>query len=85
MWLRRTVEPNQPLDDLLRRLNATLQGWCGYFRARGVFGSVLLPESLRVADGVALAATKAPQIDLGINCAAVTAVAAGGQPATNGS
>src|SRR5215475_12261700 len=23
--LRRTVEPNQPLDDLLRRINATLQ------------------------------------------------------------
>jgi RNA-directed DNA polymerase len=37
--LRRTVEPNQPLDDLLRRLNATLQGWCGYFRA-GVSSAV---------------------------------------------
>jgi RNA-directed DNA polymerase len=31
--LRRTVEPNQSLDDLLRRINATLQGWAGYFRA----------------------------------------------------
>ena len=31
--LRRTVEPNQPLDDLLRRVNSTLQGWAGYFRA----------------------------------------------------
>ena len=31
--LRRTVELNQPLDDLLRRINATLQGWAGYFRA----------------------------------------------------
>jgi RNA-directed DNA polymerase len=37
--LRRTVEPNQPLDDLLRRLNAMLQGWCGYFRA-GVSSAV---------------------------------------------
>ena len=31
--LRRTVEPNQPLDDLLRRINSTLQGWAAYFRA----------------------------------------------------
>ncbi|WP_420846239.1 group II intron maturase-specific domain-containing protein [Mycolicibacterium phocaicum] len=31
--LRRTVEPSQPLDDLLRRINSTLQGWAGYFRA----------------------------------------------------
>ncbi|GAB3000338.1 group II intron reverse transcriptase/maturase [Mycobacterium bourgelatii] len=31
--LRRTVEPNQPLDDLLRRINSTLRGWAGYFRA----------------------------------------------------
>jgi RNA-directed DNA polymerase len=31
--LRRTVEPNQPLDALLRRVNSTLQGWAGYFRA----------------------------------------------------
>ena len=30
--LRRTVEPNQPLDDLLRRVNSTLQGWAAYFR-----------------------------------------------------
>ncbi|MGY1865444.1 MULTISPECIES: group II intron maturase-specific domain-containing protein [Nocardia] len=26
------VEPNQPLDDLVRRVNATTRGWCGYFR-----------------------------------------------------
>src|SRR5271166_5360576 len=31
--LRRTVEPNQSLDDLLRRINSTLAGWAGYFRA----------------------------------------------------
>src|SRR6204780_526524 len=31
--LRRTVEPNQPLDDLLRRVNSVLAGWAGYFRA----------------------------------------------------
>lgn len=31
--LRRTVEPSQSLDDLLRRVNSTLQGWAGYFRA----------------------------------------------------
>jgi RNA-directed DNA polymerase len=31
--LRRTVEPNQSLDDLLRRINSTLRGWAGYFRA----------------------------------------------------
>jgi RNA-directed DNA polymerase len=37
--IRRTVTPNQPLDDLLRRLNATLRGWCGYFRA-GVSSAV---------------------------------------------
>ncbi|MFF0495655.1 reverse transcriptase domain-containing protein [Nocardia aobensis] len=30
--IRRAVEPNQPLDDLLRRVNATTRGWCGYFR-----------------------------------------------------
>jgi RNA-directed DNA polymerase len=30
--LCRQVEPNQPLDDLLRRLNPMLRGWCGYFR-----------------------------------------------------
>jgi len=31
--LGRAVEPNQPLDDLLRRINSTLRGWAGYFRA----------------------------------------------------
>jgi RNA-directed DNA polymerase len=30
--LCRQVEVNQPLDDLLRRVNAALRGWCGYFR-----------------------------------------------------
>jgi RNA-directed DNA polymerase len=30
--LCRQVEVNQPLDDLLRRVNAMLRGWCGYFR-----------------------------------------------------
>lgn len=30
--LRRTIEPNQSLDTLLRRTNATIRGWCGYFR-----------------------------------------------------
>ncbi|MHA7653910.1 group II intron maturase-specific domain-containing protein [Mycobacterium sp. ML4] len=30
---RRTVEPTQSLDDLLRRINATLAGWAGYFKA----------------------------------------------------
>jgi RNA-directed DNA polymerase len=30
--LCRQVEVNQPLDVLLRRLNAALRGWCGYFR-----------------------------------------------------
>jgi RNA-directed DNA polymerase len=24
--------PNQPLDVLLRRVNAAMRGWCGYFR-----------------------------------------------------
>jgi RNA-directed DNA polymerase len=28
----RQVEVNQPLDVLLRRVNAALRGWCGYFR-----------------------------------------------------
>lgn len=37
--LCRQVEVNQPLDDLLRRLNAMLRGWCGYFRA-GVSSAV---------------------------------------------
>lgn len=27
--LCRQVETNQPLDDLLRRVNPSLQGWCG--------------------------------------------------------
>lgn len=31
--LCRQVPVNLPLDDLLRRLNPLLQGWCGYFRA----------------------------------------------------
>lgn len=30
--LCREVEVNQPLDDLLRRLNMALRGWCAYFR-----------------------------------------------------
>jgi RNA-directed DNA polymerase len=30
--LCRQVEVNQPLGDLLRRLNPMLRGWCGYFR-----------------------------------------------------
>lgn len=30
--LCRQVGVNQPLDDLLRRLNPMLRGWCGYFR-----------------------------------------------------
>lgn len=30
--LCRQVEINQPLPDLLRRVNAMLRGWCGYFR-----------------------------------------------------
>ncbi|AEH09117.1 MULTISPECIES: group II intron reverse transcriptase/maturase [Protofrankia] len=28
----RDVEVNQPLDDLIRRLNPVLRGWCAYFR-----------------------------------------------------
>ena len=31
--LCRQVEPNQSLDDLLRRINSTLRGWAAYFRA----------------------------------------------------
>ena len=31
--LCRQVPVNQPLDELLRRLNAMLRGWCGYFRS----------------------------------------------------
>jgi RNA-directed DNA polymerase len=30
---RDQVAVNQPLDDLLRRLNQTVRGWCAYFRA----------------------------------------------------
>jgi RNA-directed DNA polymerase len=37
--LCRQVGVNQPLDDLLRRVNAMLRGWCGYFRA-GVSSAV---------------------------------------------
>jgi hypothetical protein len=37
--LCRQVEVNQPLDDLLRRVNAMLRGWCGYFR-HGVSSTV---------------------------------------------
>src|SRR5258707_15388594 len=37
--LCRQVEVNQPLDVLLRRVNATLRGWCGHFRA-GVSSAV---------------------------------------------
>jgi RNA-directed DNA polymerase len=37
--LCRQVGVNLPLDDLLRRLNSMLRGWCGYFRA-GVSSAV---------------------------------------------
>jgi RNA-directed DNA polymerase len=37
--LCRQVGPNQSLDDLLRRLNPMLRGWCGYFKP-GVSSSV---------------------------------------------
>jgi len=37
--LCREVSVNQPLDDLLRRLNSMLRGWCGYFRS-GVSSAV---------------------------------------------
>ena len=30
--LCRQVEVNQPLDDLIRRLNHAIRGWCAYFR-----------------------------------------------------
>lgn len=36
----------------------------GLFPGRGVLGDLLLPQSLHVADGVALAPTKTPQVDL---------------------
>ena len=52
---------NQPSDDLLRRLNVMLRGWCGYLPGRRVFGDLRLPEPLHVADGLAAAAaTHAP-------------------------
>ena len=35
----RQVAVNQPLDDLLRRVNQALRGWCGYFR-HGVSSAV---------------------------------------------
>jgi RNA-directed DNA polymerase len=31
--LCREVEVNQPIDNLIRRLNSALRGWCAYFRA----------------------------------------------------
>ncbi len=37
--LCREVSVNQPLDDLLHRLNSMLRGWCGYFRS-GVSSAV---------------------------------------------
>ena len=37
--ISRQVSTNQPLDELLRRLNATLRGWAG----RGILGCLLLP------------------------------------------
>jgi RNA-directed DNA polymerase len=37
--LCRRIEIGQPLDDLLRRVNATVRGWAGYFRA-GVSSAV---------------------------------------------
>lgn len=60
--LCRQVGPNQSLDDLLRRLNPTLRGWCGYFRPRRVVGGLLLPQPLCVADGLAMAATQTPPV-----------------------
>ena len=60
----RQVSTNQPLDDLLRRLNATLRGWAGLFPGRGVLGDLLLPQPLHVAHGMAMDAPQTPQIDL---------------------
>ena len=37
--ISRQVSTNQPIDELLRRLNATLRGWAGHFRA-GVSSAV---------------------------------------------
>jgi len=47
--LRRTVEPNQPLDDLLRPSELDAGGLGRLFPGRGVLGDLLLPEPLHVA------------------------------------
>jgi Group II intron, maturase-specific domain len=82
--LRRTVEPNQPLDDLLRRLNATLRGWCGYFRA-GVSSAVFAYLSHYVWQTVWRWIRRNTASRPGNNCAAAIAAAAGGLPVRNGS
>jgi Group II intron, maturase-specific domain len=57
--LCRQVAVNQPLENLLRRVNQALRGWCGYFR-HGVSSAVFLPQLLHVANGLALAAAQTP-------------------------
>ncbi len=68
---------NQPLDDLLRRLNPALRGWCAYFRP-GVSSATFAYLShylwQRYGDGCD-ANTAGPP---GRNSAAATAAAAGG-------
>lgn len=61
--LCRTVEPNQPLDDLLRRVNDAA-GLVRLLPGRGVLSNLLLPQSLSVAHGVVMDATETPQVDL---------------------
>ena len=83
--LCRQVAVNQSLDDLLRRVNAAMRGWCAYFRV-GVSSAVfLLPQPLRVANGMAMDTTQTPEEHHGSSCAATTAAADGGRRPSTGS
>jgi hypothetical protein len=57
--LCRQAEVSQPLDELIRRLNQAVRGWCAYFRP-GFVGDFRLSEPLPVDDGMALAETQTP-------------------------
>ena len=62
--LCRQSEVNQPLDDLLRRLNPAVARLVRLLPARVVVGDLLLLEPLHVANGLALDTPKTPPVDL---------------------
>ena len=55
---------NEPLSELLRRINPVLRGWTNYFPSRGVQGHLRLPSRLCLGAGRQLAAPQASPCQL---------------------